>query len=289
MSSAAAGLPPGYGRRGSNPHEPGPLTSEAGASANSATSAWRVGPATAFAVDARSANQVDPEGLKPTFSSLQGGAPPLVRWAQRSAGAGVEPAVPKAAALRPGAVPRRRPAEGTGKDRAVTRRGGRSHCWRSLQFSRCYLDATNQGFVANQLVALGGSGGRRTPSHVGLEAARLPVHPLLRVLLSLLRPARNQKSRSLARAARAVMDHESPGQTVEDASLGRSSKDMSWPKAAGEVTRVASGSSWSPIHRWLRSQCASLYRMSAKYMDVAGIWEYPNCGLSMFVRMNQSK
>ena len=38
-SAAAAGLPPGYGRRGSNSHRPGPPASEAGASANSATSA----------------------------------------------------------------------------------------------------------------------------------------------------------------------------------------------------------------------------------------------------------
>jgi hypothetical protein len=40
----STGLPPGYGRRGSNSHGPGPPASEAGASADSATSARGAGP-----------------------------------------------------------------------------------------------------------------------------------------------------------------------------------------------------------------------------------------------------
>jgi hypothetical protein len=31
-----------------------------------------------------------------------------------------------------------------------------------------------------------------------------------------------------------------------------------------------------------------LYRMSTEYMQVAGIGEDPDCGLSLFVRVNQS-
>jgi hypothetical protein len=37
--------------------------------------------------------------------------------------------------------------------------GRQSHCWRSLQLSRCYFGATNQTIWPNHVVALAGSEG----------------------------------------------------------------------------------------------------------------------------------
>ena len=67
---------------------------------------------TAAATDGRSASAVDPDGLEPSSSSLQGRCTATCALGPWVRGAGVEPAVPKAPGLRPGAVPRRRPAEG---------------------------------------------------------------------------------------------------------------------------------------------------------------------------------
>jgi hypothetical protein len=82
----STGLPPGYGRRGSNSHGPGPPASEAGASADSATSARGAGPRRlSRRTGARPARwtQTDSNRLGPP---CKGGAPPLVRWAHESAG-----------------------------------------------------------------------------------------------------------------------------------------------------------------------------------------------------------
>jgi hypothetical protein len=64
---------------------------------------------------------------------------------------------------------------------------------------------------------------------------------------------------------------------------------MSWSKATGDVTCDARRPPWPSIHRWLRLQFASLYRMNTEYMQVAGTREDPDCGLSLFVRVNESK
>jgi hypothetical protein len=80
-------------------------------------------PATAAATDGRSATAVDPDGLGPSSSSLQGRCTATRALGPWVRGAGVEPAVPKAPGLRPGAVPRRRPTEGDRcSGRAVARR-----------------------------------------------------------------------------------------------------------------------------------------------------------------------
>jgi hypothetical protein len=122
----------------------------------------------------------------------KGGAPPLVRWAISPRGR-VEPAVPTAPELRPGAVPTT--ANRGGEPKAAARRqrrGHRSHFWRSLQFSRCYLGAANRAIEANQLVALVGGAGlearlRQVGGRPATDASPLPV------LLSLLHSGRKSK------------------------------------------------------------------------------------------------
>jgi hypothetical protein len=42
------------------------------------------------------------------------------------------------------------------------------------------------------------------------------------------------------------------------------------------VTRTDDWPLWPSINRWLRSQFASLCRMSAKYKDAEPLWEEPN-------------
>ena len=204
MSSAAAGLPPGYGRRGSNSHGPGPPASEAGASPNSATSAGSAGPrrpSPSTVVRPAQWTQTDSNRLRPP---CKGGAPPLVRWAHGSAGQ--ESNLPCQKRLGYGQVPSHDgdPRTGTECGCAVAMRNHRSHCWRSLQLSRSYLGATNQAIEANQLVALaGGQGVEPRLRRVWRPPGGHCPAPSCAVLLD---PLRKQKSRFLAEAAQSVND-----------------------------------------------------------------------------------
>jgi hypothetical protein len=79
------------------------------------------------------------------------------------------------------------------RQRGGKRRGRRSHCWRSLQLSRCYLGATNHGIDANQLVALAGGAGVEPRLRRVWRPPGLPMPRPFVVLLSLLRPVRKSK------------------------------------------------------------------------------------------------
>ena len=212
---------------------------------------WSAPPA---APDGWAANPVGPDGLEPSPSSLQGRCTATRALGPWVRGAGVEPAVPIAPGLRPGAVPRRRPADG---DRLRPphgkARGHRSHCWRSLQLSRCYLGATNQGIEVNRLVALAGARGleprpRRVWGPLGYRCAA----PSCAVVCAPFGPEFKRAAPLRKRLERSWTGN-SPVQTVEDAPLGRRSKSMAWPKATCDVTHAANRPLWPSIHRWPRS------------------------------------
>jgi hypothetical protein len=76
---------------------------------------------------------------------------------------------------------------------------------------------------------------------------------------------------------------ESPVQTVENAPLGRSSKDPAWPKATHEVTRVDNRPLWSSLHRWLRSQFVLVCRMTTNLKDSEPICEEPSAEFHIYL------
>jgi hypothetical protein len=81
------------------------------------------------------------------------GALPLVRWPRGSAGP--ESNLPcRSAWVTTRCRPTTASRGGSSTSRDVAPRGQSIHCWRSLQFSRCYLGATNQGICVNQGGAL---------------------------------------------------------------------------------------------------------------------------------------
>jgi len=90
-------------------------------------------------------------------------------------GAGVEPAVPKAPGLRPGAVPRRRPADG---DRMRPRGGNARSSIPLLAISsvvKVLLRRDEPSHSCKSARRTRRGAGSRTPSSAGLEAARLPM------------------------------------------------------------------------------------------------------------------
>ena len=91
--------------------------------------------------------------------------------------------------------------------------------------------------------------GSRTLSSAGLDAARLPVpRPFVCCRAYCVRSG-NQKSRSSRKRLERSWTRESPVQTVEDAPLERTPRDIGWPKAACDVTRVANRPHRPSIHR----------------------------------------
>ena len=169
---------------------PSPPGSEPGASSCSATPAC----------DAENGlDAVDPNGLEPSPDSVQRSCTAARALGPWSAGQESNLQCPKAPGLRPGAVPRRRPAAGPG----VSRRGiarPRSAYWRSLQFSRSDLGATGSAHIEIWARRASRGAGNRTPTMTVLEAVRLPAPHPSGVFFIVFRPE-IQKSRLLSEAA----------------------------------------------------------------------------------------
>lgn len=106
---------------------------------------------------------------------------------------------PKAPGLRPGAVPRRHPADGSGGSCQGMARP-RSAYWRSLQFSRIYLGATRCSHIEIWARHTSKGAGNRTPPMTVLGTVRLPApHPS--GLRSVVVGPEKQKSRLLGETA----------------------------------------------------------------------------------------
>ena len=183
--------------------------------------------------------------------------------------------MPKAPGLRPGAVPRRLPADETVVGREVApARPSVPFSGDLFSFQGAILARRTKAFV--QI-------GRRTRRAEDLEPCRRRVWPpgyrcpapSCAVVRTAFAPE-IKRTAPLRKRLERSWTHESPVQTVENARLERSSKDIAWPKATYVVTCVGFRPLWPSIHRWLRSQFASLCRMTPKYMDAEPICEEPN-------------
>jgi hypothetical protein len=238
-------------RRGSNSHGQGPPASEAGASANSATSA-RSASACDGRHDRRSHGQRSgPRRTRTVFVLLAGEVHRHVC---------VGPMGPRGRSRTCRAKKRlgygQVPSHDGGPRRGTVVRPCRWQgaaigpiCWRSLQLSRCYLDATNQSICANRLVALAAAQRvepclRRVWRPPGYRCPA-PSYPVVRTAIvpEIKRAAPLRKRLERSRTC------ESPVQTVENAPLGRNPKGIAWPKAAHDVTRVANRPHRPSIHR----------------------------------------
>ena len=247
----STGLSPGYGRRGSNSHGPGPPASEAGASTNSATSAevGRRHPTTSGR--RRSARPSGPRRTRTVFVLLAGEVhchscvgPMSPRGRSRTC-------LAKAPGLRPGAVPRRQT------------RGWGSISGREWHSTRPSIPLLAISSIVKELF------GRDEPSLFAQMARRTrrgaresnPVFggfgsrpatgasPLCRAVLVLCRSG-NQKSRLHVEAAlERSQTLEGPVHPFESASLERRSKHIACSTPACDVTRDVDRATCPSIHR----------------------------------------
>lgn len=246
----STGLSPGYGRRESNSHGPGPPASEAGASSNSATSAKcaRLRDQLKKAVGRLAQwTQTDSNRLRPPCG---GGALPLVRWAHESAGqesnlpcksAWVTARCrPTTAARGWGPISSRDVAyhatiDPTAGDLSIVKElFGRDE----PSLLRKWIRRTRRGARESNPVF----GGFGSPPATGAS-------PLCRAVLVLCRSG-NQKSRLRVEAAlERSQTLEGPVHPFESASLERRSKHIACSTPACDVTRDVDRATCPSIHR----------------------------------------
>ena len=217
---------------------------------------------------------VDPDGLEPSSSSLQGRCIATRALGPRVRGAGVEPAMPKHLGYDQVPSLDGNPRRGSTKATRWHRCGPRSHCWRSLQLSRSILGATRQAIWAIAHRTRRGAG-NRTLASAGLEAARLPA-PRPSVVLFVVVSARKPKEpppseAALKRSSTCI----GPRHTVESAPMGKSLRNMSWSAPACDATRNVSEATSPSFFRNSRSFIASWHCMGPKYMNPKRICEEP--------------